>query len=72
MVVKNEMPDLQTNAKPMIYVLKILSINKQPELKMRGGNMNIDEFFDVLFLPQICPKWLAEVLVFFWKTFTNL
>lgn len=49
-------PCLQRAVKPMIYVLKIPSIDKQPKLNMRGGDMNINELIYVLFLPQFCPE----------------
>ena len=45
------MPSLQRAAKPEIYALKTPSIDKEPKLKMKGGDMNINELFDVLLLP---------------------
>lgn len=39
-------------AKSVIYALKPPSIAMEPKLKMRGGEMNIDELFDVLSFPR--------------------
>lgn len=39
----------------MIHVLKIPFIDKEPKLKMRGSDVNINELFDVLFFPNGWP-----------------
>lgn len=65
------MPELQTTANPMIYVLKILSINKQSELKMRGGNMNINEFFLCAFLATNLPQMAGRSAGFLLKVGTS-
>lgn len=53
--VKYETASLQRAAKPIIHVLKIPFIDKEPKLKMRGSDVNINELLDVLFFPNGWP-----------------